>query len=237
MLSAAVVLVGLAGLAGVLWSWREAVDQAAAAQTATTRGPGSRSRAGERWERYRANIVAAASALQVSNVGSARHALEAAPQEHRNWEWRHFHTRLDLARDVLPVFADNVTRGCVSADGRRVALVADKTVRVWDTRDRREILSFHSPEGLEHLQLSPDGRTLAYRRSDKELVLRDVDTNQERAVLAGHKYTVHGLAFIQGGQRLVTDSEKEPPHLWDVRTGRLVGLVAPHNTRHVSAPV
>src|SRR5205807_1398585 len=61
----------------------------------------ARQRKAERWERYRANLVAAASALQMHNVAAAREALEAAPPEHRNWEWRHFHQQLDTARHVL----------------------------------------------------------------------------------------------------------------------------------------
>src|SRR5262249_1649408 len=41
----------------------------------------------ERWERYRANIAAAGAALGLQNSSMARRALDAAPQEHRNWEW------------------------------------------------------------------------------------------------------------------------------------------------------
>src|SRR5262245_39522712 len=37
----------------------------------------------ERWERYRANISAAASALQLHNVSAARRSLDDAPTEHR----------------------------------------------------------------------------------------------------------------------------------------------------------
>jgi serine/threonine protein kinase len=55
----------------------------------------------ERWGRYRANIAAAAGALQLQNSGPARRALDDAPAEHRNWEWHHFHNQLDGASLVL----------------------------------------------------------------------------------------------------------------------------------------
>ena len=40
-------------------------------------------------------MAAAAAAFQQHNSSSARLALEAAPSEHRNWEWQHFHSQLD----------------------------------------------------------------------------------------------------------------------------------------------
>ena len=49
----------------------------------------------ERRQRYRSNLAAAGSALQLQNSGAARRALEAAPAEYRDWEWLHFTSRLD----------------------------------------------------------------------------------------------------------------------------------------------
>jgi hypothetical protein len=72
---------------------RKEADQAA--EEARRRGDA------ERWERYRSNI-AAAGALQLQNSGNARSALEAAPPEHRNWEWQYLHSQLDGASLVLP---------------------------------------------------------------------------------------------------------------------------------------
>jgi len=58
--------------------------------------------AAERRQRYRANVAAAAMALQVSNTGAARRALAAAPEEYRGWEWLHFNSQVsDNARAVL----------------------------------------------------------------------------------------------------------------------------------------
>ena len=69
-----------------------------AAQEARRRGDA------ERWERYRSSIAAAAMASHEQNSGPARVALDAAPPEHRNWEWQHFRSQLDESgRLVIPV--------------------------------------------------------------------------------------------------------------------------------------
>ncbi len=211
--------------------WR---SERARAEEARQRGEAQRREKSERWERYRANLVAAASALEVYNVGSAGGALEAAPEEHRNWEWRHFHSRLDLAEHVLPVFDGAAGDGNLSADGRRVLLVAGKTARVWDTVGRREVLAFEGPEGFAHAQLSPDGRTVAYRTSQTEVVLRDVDTGRIRAALPGDDRIVDFVSFTLDGTHLATGSDEQPFRFWDVQTGRLVGSSALGGGRHTS---
>src|SRR4051794_41929979 len=84
---------GLLALAAVLGEWREAVEARRRADEA--RRQAERAGAAEPWERYRANIGAAAAALQLQQSDTARRALEAAPREHRGWEWRHPRSPLD----------------------------------------------------------------------------------------------------------------------------------------------
>ena len=62
-LTAAVVAVTVLGLTGIVWQWRNALAQRDTA----------------RQELYRANMVAAASALQLHNSSAARRILESAP--------------------------------------------------------------------------------------------------------------------------------------------------------------
>jgi WD40 repeat protein len=225
-LLAAVVAIFLTAFVLVTSSyWRsEAARQALAEQ----RDEAQRREKAERWERYRANIVASANALQVDNAAGARLTLEAAPQEHRNWEWRYFRSRLDGARHVLDGFpADTVSDAEMSQDGARLVMVAGGGVRVWDMVERRVILTIGASPQMGHVHLSPDGRTLAYRRSDKEVVLHDVDADRVRAVLRGHEKVVHGVRFAPGGRRLITWSHEQPCRVWDVQTGSLVRLITP----------
>ena len=69
-----------------------------AGEAADGRRRAEQARDGERWQRYRSNIAAAESALQLQNIGPARIALDEAPKEYRNWEWRHLHSQLEGAR-------------------------------------------------------------------------------------------------------------------------------------------
>src|SRR5262249_58187805 len=128
------------------------------------------------WQRYGANMAAAAMALQVSNAGAARRALAAAPEEHRGWEWLHFNSQLlDDARVVLrmPGAPDaatfrpgGTTRPALafSPDGKRVAAGAPKpgTV-VWDTATGREA-GVLPGRGLDVRDMAfvPDGHLLAW---------------------------------------------------------------------------
>ena len=105
-----VLVTGLVAIATILWQWRNAVEARQQAELAVK---------SERWERYRSNILAAASALQVqNNSGTARRALDAVaggasqlgvatPEEsarqltHRNA--RHADRRLVTTADHQPV--------------------------------------------------------------------------------------------------------------------------------------
>jgi WD40 repeat protein/predicted Ser/Thr protein kinase len=55
------------------------------------------------FQEYRARIAAAVAALAVHDVADAARQLEEAPEELRDWEWRHLHSRLDDSLAVLPL--------------------------------------------------------------------------------------------------------------------------------------
>jgi WD40 repeat protein len=102
----------------------------------------------ERWERYVANISAASNAMQLHNMEPARRALEAAPEEHRNWEWRHLQSQLDGARAVLPSGNGEVWGLSFSPDGKRLATSSqDGFVRIWDTATGTEERALRVPDG------------------------------------------------------------------------------------------
>ena len=124
----ALVVTGLFALTAILWHWRKADafakslsvinfqlsvanfeseerrQRAVDAQERAEQASDEARRLGEaeRRERYRSNIAAAAAALQLQNGATARRHLEAAPPEHRDWEWRHLHSQLDGASAVMP---------------------------------------------------------------------------------------------------------------------------------------
>jgi WD40 repeat protein len=178
----------------------------------------------ERWERYRANLGAAASALQLHNTGAALQTLDAAPFEYRNWEWNHFYSRLDASRYLLGSLETKATRGVISRNGSRILMVkqgAESTASIWDVDRLREIVCYSQPHALGGAVLSPDGRTILYAEGNA-LVLRDVDTDRVRARLPGHDKPVYTTRFTSDSARLITCTTDNRLCTWDIKTGKLL---------------
>ena len=117
--------------------------------------------------RYRANVAAAASALQLQNIGAAESALNSAPNEHRNWEWRYFHSQLNISRRVFHAPC-GLRAPVLSPDGQRAAACAtDPTgepapdVFVWETATGKQL---HALTGAARSP-APSVRIAARRRS------------------------------------------------------------------------
>ncbi len=216
-LSIAVVLVALAGLSGVVWKWQEAQAHADAAElSATVERATARA---ERWERYRANLVAASSALQLNNVGAARRSLDGAPEEYRNWEWRHFRHQVDTAHDVLRWPGAVVGRANVTPDGAFVmAFGDDRTIRIWDVAGRKEVCTITDATKLTRVVLSGDARTLAGIAPDNTCVVRDVPTGRVRVLSSPGKHFV-GASINRDGTRLATLADDGTFRVYDTGTG------------------
>ena len=146
-LSAAVLVVAVLGFTGIVWQWRKAVA--------------GRDTARRQW--YRANMAAAAAALQMHNNVAARRILDTAPAEFRQWEWHYFHSQLDNASRVLTGHQGPVVGVVFSPDGGRLASVSeDHTVRLWEAATGCEMaLAREHGESLDAVAFSPDGRRLA----------------------------------------------------------------------------
>ena len=229
------VAISLAGVVGVFLTafvlvsrsyWRA---EAAWREEALQRQEAQRKEQAERWERYRADIVATASALQVYNVSTAQRTLEDAPAQYRNWEWRHYRSRLDLAQRVL---RPDLVRGGVTAvarDGSRAVLInVDGYSRAWDTTDGHAAENFRKVT-CPHLfpVLSPDGKLLAYAADDNSIVVRDIDTDHVRTVLRGHGDRAHTIHFSADSTRLFTASNDLTMRVWDLATGCALRVLRP----------
>src|SRR5262249_53490052 len=55
------------------------------------------------YQKYRARIAAAVLALAMHDVADAARHLKEAPEELRDWEWRHLQSRLDDSSAVIPL--------------------------------------------------------------------------------------------------------------------------------------
>ncbi len=185
---------------------------------------------GERWQRYRSNIAAAESALQLQNIGPARIALEEAPKEYRNWEWRHLHSGLEGARLIIPSPRPRSESRLFVASpiGSEVAVWggSDRRVRVWDTTTGMERVRWSGPEAPRDMYMySPDGKRLATGSERHAILLWDVATGKLMATLVGHQAAVRSVAFNPDGRRIASSSEDRSFRLWDVATGQSLAIL------------
>ena len=174
----------------------------------------------ERLENYYANIAASASALQVFNVDSARRTLDAAPKEHRKWEWRHFQSRLDLTAHVSE--AVNPLYGHVGfSPSGNLALrsLPDAHYSFWDVTQRREVGNLRLNANFA---LCNDEQMVALMQADQSVALIDIATGKTRTVLPGHTQPILSVNASGDGKRLVTWTADRKVWLWNASDGRLL---------------
>jgi WD40 repeat protein len=116
-----------------------------------------------------------------------------------------------------------------SPDGQHLASASyDRTVKVWDSRAGRELLTFSRQEDgfRAALAFSPDGRRLILAGSDR-LTIWDSAPGREVLTLSQHTGVVPKVAFSPDGRRLATAGGSNV-RLWDFGTGRQ-DLILPWN--------
>jgi WD40 repeat protein/tRNA A-37 threonylcarbamoyl transferase component Bud32 len=117
-----------------------------------------------------------------------------------------------------------------SPDGGRLAGASiDKTVRVWDVRTGRLVLTLsgHSDQAAA-VTFSPDGTHLASGGSDQTVRVWDAATGQEVVCHKGHKGPVTNVAFSPDGQRLASRSADGTVKVWRATADPRADCLAGH---------
>jgi WD40 repeat protein len=180
----------------------------------------------ERFEHYRAEIAAAASALQLQNIGPARRALEEAPEEYRNWEWRHFRSQLDGAHAVLRGHQGVVWLSFFSADGRRIlSSSADGTIRFWDRATEKEVCVLRQPKDFGYQVVTHALPQILAGNEAAPLRFVDLRTGEESALALSFSRPVSSLA-VSPDSRLIAFgyAEDTSVRLFDRSTGKEIKL-------------
>jgi WD40 repeat protein len=119
-----------AGVVGVAWKWLEANEQRDQANASARQADEEKQAA--LYQACRARLAAAGAALQSHDVADAALQLDAAPEDLRGWEWRHFHSRLDDSSSVIPLPADGAGFLLTAPDRLRVGAWTGADLRVTD---------------------------------------------------------------------------------------------------------
>jgi WD40 repeat protein/predicted Ser/Thr protein kinase len=236
-LSAAVLLIGLVGLAGVFWQWNVAVKANTALKGALRQAQQNAYVA--RQNAYVAHISLAQRDWDGTSVAHARELLENPDEaEFRGFEW-HYLKRLYYPELLtLRGHTFGVLGVSFSPDGKQLASATqDGTVKLWDAASGQKLFTLNGQpdDGKQHdgrhldlppptavfdVAFSPDGKQLASASQDRTAKLWDTATGQELLTLKGHTSLVHGVAFSPDGKRLASASWDQTVKLWDAATGQ-----------------
>lgn len=107
----------------------------------------------------------------------------------------------------------------------------DGTVRFfeWSRRENRKPCVVRD-DPIRCLRFSPDGMRLAVGCDNGDVVVRDLSTDQDIAVLTGHTRNVLQVAFSPDGTRLATTSFDKTIRTWDLERGRQESLLTAHDS-------
>ena len=219
-LTATVLLATLAGVAGIAWQWRKAVDNERTAQDLADAAD-KKARL-ERWERYRSNLAEAGIALQHQEIASARRAIQEAPEEYRGWEWRYFASQLDGSLSSLQISTAetlwDASMAAVHPTRWQIAIRwPDGNIRFWGRPAPRR--DFRAPQ-VKLLRSPPTVQTAngwRFPADDFSIHLWNTETAQRLHVLRGHRDAVRHLAFSQDGTLLGSSTEGGAVRLWDTK--------------------
>jgi WD40 repeat protein/predicted Ser/Thr protein kinase len=225
-LSAALAVAVAAGLAGILWEWRQAEINARG--EARERQNAQEYAQAMRLNLYAADINLAARALERGDSGRARLALAAlqpkpGEQDLRGFEWRYL--KALSQGDQLTTLTGHtwiVTCAAFSPDGHRLVTGSqDGTAKLWDVVQHKLLHTFGNGTGaVWSCGFSPDGSLLVLAGTLRPLELWDVEKLTRVGTFPGQ------LAVLSKTASLMVTTESNPFYwepagkvtLWNYRT-------------------
>jgi WD40 repeat protein len=191
-------------------------------------------------ETYRARVAAAAAALRDHDVVTAASHLNAAPDALRDWESRHFHSRLDDSAAVFPAPAGGLqwlASGPKELRPRTVATDADGQLSIVDETGVVQLRRTPAANGWPRtLVVSPDQKRLAVAwgpvggagdAREGALWIYDLSSGEPQSARDSQREYLNGLAFSPDGTR-VAGATRGTVRLWDAKTGAAIGVVLEH---------
>jgi WD40 repeat protein len=119
---------------------------------------------------------------------------------------------------------DAVARLALSPDGKQLLTASiDKTIRLWDIANGRELQNFGGQTGGVYTVLfMPDGVRALSGGEDKAVHLWDLKDGHEIRSFVGHTQHIYRVAVTPDGKIAASCGPDDVAFLWDVETGKEV---------------
>lgn len=129
-----------------------------------------------------------------------------------------------------------------SFDGKKIATVSDKEVKIWDTATGKLITDLkNQPKWNEKMadfwsvSFSPDGEKVVTSSSDKTAKIWNSTNGKLIITLKGHTGSVNSAVFSPDGTMIVTGSDDNTAKVWNTETGGLIADLIGHKIGVTSA--
>jgi WD40 repeat protein len=221
-LLALVLLVGAAGLGGILWAYGQAVAQRNAAEAAAEMAQKEKGRADEqarRAEQQAADVRREKGRAEVAAAEALRGADEA--------RWQQYLAQIGQAEAQLAAHDHAAAAGVLDR-------VGPQYTRAWEYGYLRRSIEGTPLTLRGHTALvwcvaySPGGTRMASAADDKTIKLWDARGGAELATLRGHSGGVQAVAYSPDGTRLASASKDQTVKVWDAQSGALLATLRGH---------
>lgn len=165
--------------------------------------------------------------IAVSSDG--RQLVSASGETVQVWDTPSGSSNRDFVVDPDARRARGATALALSRDGNRVAAATLQGVMLWDGGGVS--IGFQpTPEIVNAVGFSPDGRQLASGENNGDIRIWDARTGAPRGVLVNARTRVGAVTFSADGRRLFTAGDDGVVRIWDAGTGLPLGELTGHTS-------
>jgi WD40 repeat protein/tRNA A-37 threonylcarbamoyl transferase component Bud32 len=124
---------------------------------------------------------------------------------------------------------DQVREAVFSPDSKQLLIVGGNEARVWDVKEKHEVMRFSPHLAVASAQFSPDGKHIVTGSWDRTARIWNAQTGRgELRLDGGHTSHVNAAVYSPDGQRLATASEDNTACVWNAQTGKVLLTLKGH---------